>query len=854
MRPVEKQYEVYCLKDRLFYDVLDGQESPAFAIADDPLPEGWERIQRNEWLIYIPPVHEIPAQGWKIHVSAGHENAPGVLARVRDYCVPRGISFKHLRSVDVLLMRNAKYSPRGASGKLVTIYPRDEAELERILIELGTILEGEPGPYILSDLRIGEGPLYVRYGGFAERHCEDETGRLVAAIEDGAGRLVPDRRDPVFTVPPWVTLPTCLAPHLDARNAVTMTGVPYKITEALHFSNGGGVYAGEDTRTGRRVVLKEGRPHAGLAADGADAVTRIRREHDILRLLTGIEGVPEALDHFVVGDHHFLVEEFVEGRPLNTFFAERHPLLDPEPDPADLAAYAEWALKIYAGTERIIDAVHARGVAFNDLHMFNIMVGPDDAVALIDFEAAAPAAEERRQTLANPGFLAPPDRRGTAVDRYALACLKIALFTPTTNLFMLDPAKAAHLAEVIASWFPVPPGYLEPAVEEITRGGPGRHSIPRLAPEPPGWENARGALSTAILASATPERDDRLYPGDIQQFGGGGLGLAYGAAGVLYALDVTGCEIPPAHEEWLIAHATDPALGSGLGLYDGLHGAAYGLAHLGHLDAASKVVDICLGERWERLGTDLHGGLPGVALNLAFLADALSSPDLLSAATRAAQIVADHVAAASGVPARPGLMRGMSGPALMFIRLFERTGDTNLLDLAARAINLDLDGCVTDKNGALHVDDGNRVLPYLARGSVGIGMVIDDYLMHRVDARFIAARAAIRTAALTRYYAQPGLFSGRAGMLLHLARQGDTRTATHVRDMAWHALSYGGGLAFPGENLLRLSMDLGTGTAGVLLALGAALHDSPVHLPFLTAPERPARTLVGSGTIRSARR
>jgi hypothetical protein len=32
---------------------------------------------------------------------------------------------------------------------------------------------------------------------------------------------------------------------------------------------------------------------------------------------------------------------------------------------------------------------------------------------------------------------------------------------------------------------------------------------------------------------------------------------------------------------------------------------------------------------------------------------------------------------------------------------------------------------------------------------------------------------------------------------------------------------------------MRLSMDLGTGTAGVLLALGAALHDGPVHLPFL---------------------
>jgi hypothetical protein len=849
---VEKQYEVYCLKDRLFYDVLDGQESPAFAIADDPLPDGWQRIQRNEWLVYVPPMHEIPSQGWKIHVSAGHENASDVLVRVRDYCLPKGISFKHLRSVNVLLMRNAKYSPRGASGKLVTIYPRDDAELERILTELGEILDGEPGPYILSDLRVGAGPMYVRYGGFTERHCEDEDGRLVAAIEDGDGRLVPDRRNPVFTVPPWVTLPDWLAPHLEARNAVTMTDLPYRITEALHFSNGGGVYAGEDTRTGARVVLKEGRPHAGLAADGADAVTRLGRERDILQRLSGIAGIPALLDYFVVGEHHFLVEEFIDGRPLNTFFAERHPMLDPEPEAERLAGYTDWALRVYAGTERIIDAIHERGVAFNDLHMFNIMVGPEDRISLIDFEAAAPAAEDGRQILANPGFLAPPDRRGTAVDRYSLACLKIALFTPTTNLFMLDRAKAAHLAEVITEWFPVPQGFLQAAVDEITRGEPGGHTIPRLVPAPSGWESARAALSRAILASATPERDDRLFPGDIQQFGSGGLGLAYGAAGVLYALDVTGCEVR--HEEWLIEHATDPPRGTGLGLYDGLHGAAYGLAHLGHLDAAAKVIDICLGERWERLGIDLHGGLPGVALNLDHLAGVLAAPGLREAATRAAQIVADHVMAAEGRPARPGLMRGMSGPALMFIRLFERTGDPNLLDVAARAIRLDLEGCMTDKNGAMHVDDGSRVLPYLGRGSVGIGLVIDDYLAHREDERFRDARGPIRTAALTRYYAQSGLFSGRAGMLLHLARQRDPRAATHVRDLAWHALSYEGGLAFPGENLLRLSMDLGTGTAGVLLALGAALHDDPVHLPFLAAPELPAKSLAGIGTIDSARR
>jgi uncharacterized protein YciI len=86
---------------------------------------------------------------------------------------------------------------------------------------------------------------------------------------------------------------------------------------------------------------------------------------------------------------------------------------------------------------------------------------------------------------------------------------------------------------------------------------------------------------------------------------------------------------------------------------------------------------------------------------------------------------------------------------------------------------------------------------------------------------------------------QSGLFWGRAGMLLFHARAHGTASereavrAEHVRRLNWHALTYEGHLTFPGDRHLRLSMDVATGTAGVLLALGAALHDEPVYLPFL---------------------
>jgi len=272
-----------------------------------------------------------------------------------------------------------------------------------------------------------------------------------------------------------------------------------------------------------------------------------------------------------------------------------------------------------------------------------------------------------------------------------------------------------------------------------------------------------------------------------------------------------------------------------LGLYDGLAGVTHLFALLGDADRALKVAELCLGEKWEKLGPDLSGGLAGLALALGQLGRVTGEPAAVEAATRATDLLAARLVAGPADGERPpvGLLHGGAGQALAFLRMAEWSGDTAYLDHAATALRRDLDRCVLDHNGALMVDEGWRVLPYLGKGSTGIGMVLDDYLAHRPDQRFAEASAAARIAAKSPYYSQPGLFIGRAGMILFLAgARDDAAVAAQVPRLAWHAVRYAGGLAYPGDQLFRLSMDLGTGTAGVLLALGAALHDEPVHLPF----------------------
>ncbi|MFI1016409.1 class III lanthionine synthetase LanKC [Streptomyces sp. NPDC020965] len=909
------EYAAYCQADRDFYDTPHRAVGATAAVAEalyEPArlgaPEGWESSRRADWLSFTPGGLRLPAQGWKIHISAGLDNAESVLRRVVDHCLSRRLPLKFIPGPTQLHLRNAKYADRAGSGKFITVYPHSDEQFPEVTTELIELLDGEHGPYILSDLRCGDGPVHVRYGAFAQRFCLSPGGQLVPAIADPDGTLVPDPRGPSLSIPPWVDPPAFLRPYLEARAAVGMGDMPYEVQGALHFSNGGGVYKARDTRDGETVVLKEARPYAGLAADGADAVARLERERTALEQLSGLDCVPRVRDTFDIGEHRFLALEYIPGTTLNTAFARRFPLVTSAPTAEQLAEHAEWARTMYAKVESAVLAVHGRGVVISDLHMGNVMVSDDQSrVVLLDFEAASPVADNARQIVANPSFVAPPDRRGLDIDHYALACLRLALLLPLTMLLAVDRDKVVRLARDITRNFPVTEDELRPAVTEILRNAAQPEAAPRTPgapapaipapaipapaipapaipspgapapaaafgtsvaftpdtrppsvpepvttgiPEPGEWPLSRDSMARAILASCTPDREDRCFPGDIAQFASpaGGQSFGYGTAGVLYALHETGAPACPPAVEWLLARAKKPAPGTALGFYDGLAGIAWTLRHIGHPAQAAEVAQVIVQQPLDGLTPDLHGGHAGIALalhDLARTATGAEATALTEAADRCTTLAARSLVNDAPSP-RTGLLRGATGLALLFVRRYTATGDPALLDLAAAALRRDLARCTTGAEDALFVRDGKRSLPYLGGGSAGLAMVIDEYLAQRHDDEFERARQAMAIGFRSAFYVQPGLFRGVAGLTLHLAR-------TPLGDPAerWHAirrhtdllgllaLPYDGGLAWPGEQMMRRSMDLATGTAGCLLALGSAFDATEASLPFLSPRQRP---------------
>ncbi|MFB7615654.1 class III lanthionine synthetase LanKC [Kitasatospora sp. NPDC056181] len=852
---MDNRYEAYAYADPLFYD------SPRrwgaheeFEAVTRPLPDGWERGDLEMWSVVRPTGVQLPEQGWKIHVSARVEDAEEVLELVHGYCLDTRVTFKFLRGLPILQVQNSKYAPRGSSGKFCTLYPVGDDELERCLDGLGRLLAGRRAPYILSDLRWGDGPLFLRYGGFSERYCRNEAGERVLALAGPDGRLVPDVRGAGFAVPPWAPVPDCLAPALAARSAQQDSGLPYTVERVLHFSNAGGVYLAGGGPDGTQVVLKEARPFAGLDQRGVDAVTRLHHEHDVLARLAGVPGVPALHGLLTAWEHHFLAEEFVTGRSLTEWLTARYPLIHPDSDEAAVATYTSEALDVVGRIEESLAAIHARGIVFGDLHPRNLIVRPTGEVCFIDFELASPADAFVRPALGAAGFTAPAGYTGPDIDRYALAAIRLWLFLPLAQLPALDPGKADELADAIERRFPVPPGYtddirrfLGPSAEagRTPRPDVGRRraeACALLTAPVPDWPRIRDSLARGIAGTATPDRPDRLFPGDVAQFTHGGLGLAHGAAGVLYALRATGSKIDPGHVRWLVRAARTRPLTAGL--YHGGHGVAYALDLLGEREAALGLLRRLPDPAAESPGPGLASGGPGIALALLHFATT-GEPGLLDQAVGLARASADALEKAGRGDSRrrAGLLAGASGAALALIRLHEHTGEWSLLDQAESLLELDLDRCTDVADGTLQVVDGRRVLPYVETGSTGIGLVLDALLAHRPDSPVASAVPRIRRAAEPEFVIQPGLFNGRAGLLGYLALTGRGPGTAELdrqrRLLALHQVTYRGELAFPGDQLLRLSTDLATGSAGVLLALGTALAGTP-FLPWTGHPRTAA--------------
>ncbi|MFJ7246706.1 class IV lanthionine synthetase LanL [Kitasatospora sp. NPDC098652] len=428
----------------------------------------WDVTVGGFWCTARPSASApLPAQGWKLHVSAASVVGGEVLAAVVRVLAADPCSFKFAAAEERLRELNSRNSNRGSAGKFITVYPVDDAQFQRLAAELDRVTAGLPGPVVLSDRPYRPGSrVHYRYGAFAARAELGNDGEYRSVLRGPAGERADDVRGGSYRAPGWVRDPFRGAGDPRQRGGgdgrgsgggrgggVLLAG-RYAVTAAVRHGAKGGVFLGREAASGAEVVVKQARAHIEVDRAGTDARDALRHEAALLARLDGQGLVPRAVELIEQDDSVFLVQERIAGQSLGAWVAARL-RRDGSPD-------VDWAEAgpVAHGLLDLVGRVHDQGLVLRDLSPGNVMVRPDGSLRLIDLELAAETGQ-RAGTAGTPGYRAPEQGRlalagtGTAdpaADRYALGGLFFLLATGHDPLLPEDLPRARPVAERLGRW------------------------------------------------------------------------------------------------------------------------------------------------------------------------------------------------------------------------------------------------------------------------------------------------------------------------------------------------------------------------------------------------------------------
>lgn len=333
----------------------------------------WAVSVRGTWALARPAGVTPPVQGWKLHVSATPASATEVVRRCVGVLAGEHTAFKVARSSTVVGEITGPHADRAQAGKVVTVYPADEATFLRVAEALTEATVGLSGPRILTDRPVRPGGLvHYRYGAFTGVPMFASNGMLTAGLRAPDGTVVADRREARFTPPPWVVDPFG-TPAASSPSARLLAG-RYAVSCAIRHAARGGVFRATDVLTGEPVVVKQGRGHIGETRTGEDARARLRHEAEVLAGLANEPGLPRLIDLFEQEGDLFLVETDLGGVSLSAWGT------------TGAKAGLTRTLALLADLARTVQRFHDRELILRDLSPNNIIVGRDGTLGLVDLE------------------------------------------------------------------------------------------------------------------------------------------------------------------------------------------------------------------------------------------------------------------------------------------------------------------------------------------------------------------------------------------------------------------------------------------------------------------------------------
>lgn len=875
-RHIDKMF--YLGSDPLFYERNFDHYRPTTELSCliTPMLEAmsppWKMHPTDVWTHVGPGFRDanspkLPRQGWKIHVSATNKNCGEILKKVTAVTLANHVPFKFANDTNTMTLMTSKRWPRGGSGKFVTIYPYNDKQFHILLESLYNALEGYAGSYILSDRRYRDSRcLYYRYGGIIATTERNYLGLQQQVLTSPDGIRSPDHRQPYFDPPHWVTDPYPSSEEEGENNEFSLNDGRFTITNALSFSNTGGVYLAMDAESGREVVVKEARPNVELSPEGKDAVARLMQEEAILKTLTGLRIVPEVYHSFWDWENYYIVIEYLDATSIRSVMLTDSPLLKVKPSRADSEAYYQTYKTMFTSLLQVVRAIHAKGIVIGDLSPTNIMVDKvSKEIRLIDFEGAFEPSSGEMKDLHTPGFRPyEKDRKHDSDfsdDIYAIGAIMLYCIFPFSVMSFIRKDLFTSVLPIVISdigWWDTP------VLEVISRlvvndigcdeaellltadyvvASPfsGFHSRLLGKESTLGLRTVQGLLLDFLTRNFRSSAKHTLFP--IDPFGKetNSLGYGFGATGIIDTLQQCQVDIPPdALDRYRRELEAIDFAELSPGFLVGSAGMAWAFLNSGDAENARRFLDHANAVTLSDAHHSLYHGLAGIGMvNLAAYM-LLNEACYLTAARRCGETLKQraiedekgiHWVDDGGI--RIGYGYGQSGVALFFLRLSQVLDEPHWKETGRRALDFDLSFGEELESGVVSFpaapDVKHTYEPYIEEGTSGIAKVAMRFgLMNEMERLLVDAHR--------KYTGFPGLIYGLAGFVDVLVDgylySGDTRYLK-MAERPLHGLvdfyifESEKGFTIPGDNLFRVSCDYATGVAGIVQALHRRIELKP---------------------------
>jgi tRNA A-37 threonylcarbamoyl transferase component Bud32 len=834
------------------------------------LPENWRCKRNTIWHFAFPVDNDIPECGFKIHISLISEITAQYLPKIIKTLTQQEVSFKLLANSDIHDFHNSQSCNRVSCGKFITAYPSSITCFKSTLEELYNVTTEAYGPFILSDKPYKDSRcIFYRYGAFKGNIKRDVLGEIGAVvINQETGET--DQRLPYFHMPDGITDP--FESNNDDESDSSLFNNRFEITGCLSsHSSKGGVYEATDTYTGKAVILKEARPYVNQNKKGKqDAVSGLKHEEKILRRLESSEVTPKVIDSFYEWQHYFLVLEKIEGKSL-AYVERKHLFEIQHGDIAAIKKFYFWYLKILQNLFIAVNKIHELQIIIGDIAPQNIMLNAKSLdIKLIDFEGAFEIEkEEFYAPITSLGFSQHKSHPTEADDWQALTNVAFHLLHPVCVYFSINPNQKDRFWQELIKHYSLP-SKLVRLPEEVAGGA--KKALAFLGNNQSGAitdnadqknnnddvdiSNTIKRIREHIHSFVDKPLPDTVFPLDYRALSTNVLGVAYGISGIQYFLYKT-TEDSDREVETVVSRQFAKMLNDNAllqlpsGLYQGLAGIAWVLLDLGLVEKAESLIQMTFEMDTIADAQDLFYGAAGWGLANLYFFSKTGNGIYLDKAIAAENIIVKQLTRSESKLIYQnidghyysGLMHGNSGLALFFLRLYQTTGYGKYLDIGTTLLKSEIDRSETISGYIAWRKDYSEITtyPYLRFGSAGIGQVILRYYRELHESWLLQVAELIAKSLKNTFSIYPSQFEGMAGIggyyLDIYSDTGKQEYLAEAKHLAKRILIYGieeeSGLAFPGEELARISCDLATGSSGVGLFLHRLKYQGSQNELFL---------------------